>query len=86
MRAASIDPRRLSNEVRLVIPETAPLIGALVAMAVTAGTHEVLHYRHLWVLLGIVAALYTVADKRSPFADRAVGSASDGVQLSLPES
>ncbi|TML88519.1 MAG: hypothetical protein E6G06_15990 [Actinobacteria bacterium] len=86
VRAASIDPRRLSNEVRLVIPETAPLIGALVAMAVTAGTHEVLHYRHLWVLLGIVAALYTVADKRSPFADRAVGSASDGVQLSLPES
>src|SRR5207253_9729226 len=40
VRAASIDPRRLPNEVRRVIPETAPLIGALVAMAVTAGTHE----------------------------------------------
>ena len=75
VRAASLDPRRLPNDFARVIPETAPLIGALVAMAVTAATHEVLHYRHLWLLLGIVAALYVVADKRPLRAE-----------LSLPES
>ena len=86
VRAASIDPRRLPKEFALVIPETAPLIGALVAMAVTAATHEVLHYRHLWVLMGIVAALYIVADKQSTLADRGGSSASDPVPLALPES
>ena len=58
IRAVSIDPRRLSAGFRRVVPSTAPLIGALVAMAVAAFTHEVLHYRHLWALLGILAAIH----------------------------
>jgi hypothetical protein len=66
-RAISIDPRRLSAEFRRVLPSTAPLIGALVAMAVSAFTHEVLHYRHLWALLGILAAIHLFGrDKDSP--------------------
>jgi O-antigen ligase len=58
VRAISIDPRRLSADFRRVVPSTAPLIGALVAMALAAFTHEVLHYRHLWALLGILAAIH----------------------------
>jgi O-antigen ligase len=78
VRAVSIDPRRLSSGFARVIPETALLIGALAAMAVTAATHEVLHYRHLWPLLGIVAALYTFGRNEPPLGsevprgDRAV--------------
>ena len=71
IRASNIDPRQMSAEFRRVVPSTAPLIGALVAMAVSAFTHEVLHYRHFWTLLGILAALYLFArdDVSSPAAD-----------------
>lgn len=34
------------------------LIGALVALAVYAITHETLHYRYVWALFGILAGLY----------------------------
>jgi hypothetical protein len=65
-RAISIDPRRLSAEFRRVVPSTAPLIGALVAMAVAAFTHEILHYRHFWTLLGILAAIHLFGREREP--------------------
>jgi O-antigen ligase len=64
VRAISIDSRRLSAEFRRVVPSTAPLIGALVAMAVSALTHEVLHYRHFWALLGILAAVHVFGRER----------------------
>jgi len=71
IRASNIDPRRMSAEFRRVVPSTAPLIGALVAMAVSAFTHEVLHYRHFWTLLGVLAALYLFAreEESSPTAE-----------------
>lgn len=71
IRASNIDPRRLSVGFRRVVPSTAPLIGALVAMAVSAFTHEVLHYRHFWALLGILAAIYLFGreDASSPAAE-----------------
>ena len=37
---------------------TAPLLGALGAVAVGSVFHEVLHYRHVWALFGVIAALY----------------------------
>lgn len=37
---------------------TAPLVGALVAAGVMAVSHEILHQRHLWALLGVVAAIH----------------------------
>jgi O-antigen ligase len=64
IRAVSIDSRRLSAGFRRVVPSTAPLVGALVAMAVSAFTHEVLHYRNLWALLGILAAIHVFGRER----------------------
>jgi O-antigen ligase/polysaccharide polymerase Wzy-like membrane protein len=64
VRAISVDPRRLSAEFRQVVPSTAPLVGALVAMAVGAFTHEILHYRHFWALLGILAAIHCFGRER----------------------
>ena len=34
------------------------LAGALVAVAVSSLTHEVLHFRYVWPLFGLVACLY----------------------------
>ena len=38
-----------------------PLLGGLIAMAVSGAFYQVLHFRHLWALLGILAALYASA-------------------------
>jgi hypothetical protein len=35
-------------------------------MAVSAFTHEVLHYRHFWALLGILAAIYLFGREGEP--------------------
>lgn len=48
----------LDERYRRVVRSVYPLIGTLVAVAVMSLTHEVLHYRHLWALLGILAGLY----------------------------
>jgi O-antigen ligase len=39
------------------VPNPAALVAALVAVLVSAGFYEVLHFRHVWALLGVVAAV-----------------------------
>lgn len=58
VRLAGLAPHRLTPDFRAVVPNPAALIGAFVAFAFTAVTHEVLHYRHMWTLLAVVAALH----------------------------
>jgi hypothetical protein len=40
-----------------VVVHPGALVGALVTFAIGAGIYEVLHFRHVWALFGIVAAL-----------------------------
>jgi O-antigen ligase len=40
------------------VPNVGAVCGAFVAFAITGITHEVLHYRHLWTLLAVLAALH----------------------------
>jgi O-antigen ligase len=58
VRAARVSVRGLSPEFARAVPNPAAMAGIFLAFAVTALTHEVLHYRHMWALLGILAALY----------------------------
>jgi O-antigen ligase len=46
-----------------VVPEPAALAGAAAGFAVTALTHEVLHYRHFWTLLAVLGVLFLVRDQ-----------------------
>jgi hypothetical protein len=48
----------INDRYRRTVGSVYPLVGALVVLAVMSVTHEVLHYRHLWALLGLVAGLY----------------------------
>jgi hypothetical protein len=43
---------------RAAVPVPAALGGACAAFALTSLTHEVLHYRWFWTLLGLLAAAY----------------------------
>jgi O-antigen ligase len=60
-RVAGITRRRLLPRLAVAVPVPAALGGACAAFALTALTHEVLHYRWFWTLLGLVAAVYLLA-------------------------
>ncbi|MGY1681895.1 O-antigen ligase family protein [Geodermatophilus sp. SYSU D01176] len=70
VRCTRFTARPLSPPLARVLPVPAALAGACLAFAVTAVTHEVLHYRWFWTLLGLVAAAALLAS-----ADRAVPGA-----------
>jgi O-antigen ligase len=50
------NPKRLLPGYRAALPAPAYLVGALVLAAMYSLTHEVLHERTLWTLLGLLAA------------------------------
>jgi hypothetical protein len=58
------------------VPNVGALCGAFVAFAITGITHEVLHYRHLWTLLAVLAALHLYGRPRRgrPKAGRGAAS------------
>jgi hypothetical protein len=57
VRASAIwDPRQLHPQVMAALPAPAYLVGALVTLLVFSLTHEVLHDRTMWALLGLLAA------------------------------
>jgi O-antigen ligase len=49
--------RSLSPEVREIVPYPALLLGLGCTFLVSAFFYEVLHFRHLWALLGLAAGL-----------------------------
>ena len=54
-RARSSLAGRLKADFAAVVPRRDALIGALLGMAVAAGYYQVLHFRHLWALLAVIA-------------------------------
>jgi O-antigen ligase len=60
-RISGITRRRLTSQLAAAVPVPAALAGACAAFALTALTHEVLHYRWFWTLLGLVAAVHLLA-------------------------
>lgn len=76
LRGARVTRRPLPRSVAAVVPVPAALAGACAAFAVTALTHEVLHYRWLWTLLAVLAAVHLVT--RAEEADD-VGTAEPSV-------
>ena len=63
--------QRLSPEWAAVMPNPAALAGAAAGIALTALTHEALHYRHFWTLLAVVAVLYLTREHEPGLPDGA---------------
>lgn len=59
----SLAPMR--SDLASVIVRPGALVGALITFAIGAGIYEVLHFRHVWALFGIVAALGIASHKAS---------------------
>jgi len=58
VRAFSIVLRPLRPEFARQLRNPSAVVGGAIALAVFATTHEILHYRHVWAFLGILAGLY----------------------------
>jgi hypothetical protein len=48
---------QLKPDFAAVVPRRAPLVGAVLGLAVAAAYYEVLHFRHVWALLAVIAAV-----------------------------
>jgi O-antigen ligase len=68
VRLARFTTRPLPPRLAAVLPMPAALGGACLVFAATALTHEILHYRWLWTLLAVVAAVYLLAGETPPGA------------------
>jgi hypothetical protein len=75
VRAARVSINGLTPEYARAVPNPSALAGVFLAFAVTALTHEVLHYRHLWALLAVLAALHLFG--RPPSRPRTAGPDAD---------
>jgi O-antigen ligase len=64
-KAASLASGRLLPAFSGVIRATPYLVGGLVIVAIASISHEVLHFRHIWALFGVMAAVDLWAIDRS---------------------
>jgi O-antigen ligase len=83
VRLARFTTRPLPPRLAAVLPMPAALGGACLVFAATALTHEILHYRWLWTLLGVVAAVYLLAGE-TPHAAGSRPRAPDDVVRRVP--
>lgn len=65
-------PDGLAPECREVVPRPELLAAAAVAVAISAMFYEVLHFRHVWALFGLIAALEVTGRRQQarPVANR----------------
>jgi hypothetical protein len=56
-RCRRIATRRLRGNYAAVIPRPELLSAAVIGMLISATLYQVLHFRHLWALLGLIAAM-----------------------------
>jgi O-antigen ligase len=63
-RIIGVQRQALADGFARVVPGTTALAAVGVTLAITSVTHEILHYRHVWTLLGIIGALYASGRKQ----------------------
>jgi O-antigen ligase len=65
-RVLGVTRHRFRGPLAEAVPVPAALGGAFAAFALTSLTHEVLHYRWFWALMGLLAAAYLLARQAEP--------------------
>ena len=63
-RCRRIASRPLRRDYAAIFPRPELLAAAVIAMLISATLYQVLHFRHLWALLGVVAAVDRVGPGR----------------------
>jgi len=58
VRTWTVATKPLTPEFAALFPRTAPLVGGVLGLAVSASYYQILHFRHVWAFLAVIAALY----------------------------
>ena len=58
VRTWNVATRPLAPDFAELFPRKAPLVGAVLGLAVAASYYQILHFRHVWAFLAVLAALY----------------------------
>jgi O-antigen ligase len=58
VRTWTVATKPLAPEFAELFPTKAALVGAVLGIAVSASYYQVLHFRHVWAMFAVVAALY----------------------------
>ena len=65
VRTWAVATKPLAPAFAELFPRMAPLVGALLGLAVSASYYQILHFRHVWAFFAVIAALY-LWGRRSP--------------------
>lgn len=57
-RTWAVATKPLAPAFAVLLPSRSPLFGAMAGLAVSASYYQVLHFRHVWTLFAVVAAVY----------------------------
>jgi O-antigen ligase len=74
VRAFYIAMRPLAPAYSRLIARPSLVLGAVVALAATSATHEILHYRHVWALFGILGGVFLYGRRTSTSPEPQPGS------------
>lgn len=58
VRTWTVATKPLAPEFAILFPRMAPLVGAMLGLAVSASYYQILHFRHVWAFFAVIAALY----------------------------
>lgn len=58
VRTWAVAREPLKPEFAELFPRMAPLVGALLGLAVSASYYQILHFRHVWAFFAVIAALH----------------------------
>jgi O-antigen ligase len=84
LRASRVgSPRRLGPGLAAALPAPGYLIGALATLAIYSFTHEILHDRTAWTLLGVLAA-FSLWGRHRPEEPTAISVASSVADRRTP--
>ena len=58
VRIWNVATKPLAPDFAELFPSKAPLVGAVLGLAVSASYYQILHFRHVWAFFAVLAALY----------------------------
>jgi O-antigen ligase len=58
VRTWSLATKPLTSGFAELFPRTSPLLGAVIGLAISASYYQILHFRHVWTLFAVIAAVY----------------------------
>jgi O-antigen ligase len=64
VRTWTVATKPLTPEFAELFPRMSPLVGGVLALALSASYYQILHFRHVWAFFAVIAAVYLWGRKK----------------------